>query len=272
LALALSGLNPFPSPNSVSIAYISTLHAFTHEISTVKKKRKGNKQAGITARDQFVCSLKSKLSHRTMICVLCGLEETTDHFFISCHSSRLVWRVVHFTFNIPPLINMTNLFGNWLNEIDKKIKEQNRVGVCALVWIILNCHNKVIFNRCANPNFLQVIHRTAFLIYLWSYLLPAEQRVPLDTECSRLMTVVRVIFNQVAGCTLGALTMPHRHYGNTLHTRFPVQSLYDAGIKRRSSYTLLYRKPYRKGRTVAMRHRTCSRVLDIIQLAPFFVG
>jgi hypothetical protein len=51
-------------------------------------------------------------------CVFCGSKETIDHLFISCHFSRLVWRVVHFTFSIPPLINITNLFGNWLNGID----------------------------------------------------------------------------------------------------------------------------------------------------------
>jgi hypothetical protein len=54
----------------------------------------------------------------------------------------------------------------------------------------------VVFNRYANPNFLQVIHRSASLIHLWSYLLPVEQREPLDIECNRLMAVVRAIFNQ----------------------------------------------------------------------------
>jgi hypothetical protein len=56
-------------------------------------------------------------------CVFCGLKETIDPLFISCPFSRLVWRVVHFTVNIPPPSNITNLFGNWLNGIDKKTKE-----------------------------------------------------------------------------------------------------------------------------------------------------
>jgi hypothetical protein len=30
-------------------------------------------------------------------------------------------------------MNITNLFGDWLNRVDKKIKEQIRVGVCAIV-------------------------------------------------------------------------------------------------------------------------------------------
>jgi hypothetical protein len=129
-------------------------------------------------------------------CVFCGSKETIDHLFISYHFSRLVWRVVHFSFNIPPPMNITNLFGNWLNGIDKKTKERIRVGVCALIWTIWNCRNEVVFNRCANPNFLQIIHRSASLIHVWSYLLPVEQQEPLDIGCNRLMAVVRAIFNQ----------------------------------------------------------------------------
>jgi two-component response regulator (ARR-B family) len=60
----------------------------------------------------------------------------------------------------------------------------------------LNYRNEVVFNRSANSNFLQVIQRVASLIYLWSYLLPVEQREPLATGCNRLMAVVRAIFNQ----------------------------------------------------------------------------
>jgi hypothetical protein len=93
-------------------------------------------------------------------------------------------------------MNITNLFGNCLNGIDKKTKERICVGFCALVWTIWNCRNEVVFHRCANPNFLKVIHRAASLIYLWSYLLPVEQREPLDTGCNCLMAVVRAIFNQ----------------------------------------------------------------------------
>jgi hypothetical protein len=43
-----------------------------------------------------------------------------EHLFIRCTFARLVWQVVHFTFNIPPPTNIKNLFGHWLNGIDKK--------------------------------------------------------------------------------------------------------------------------------------------------------
>jgi hypothetical protein len=69
-------------------------------------------------------------------CVSWGSEEIIDHLFIYCHFFRLVWRVVYFIFNIPPPNNITYLFGNWLNGIDKKTEEEIRVEVYALVWTI----------------------------------------------------------------------------------------------------------------------------------------
>jgi hypothetical protein len=65
-------------------------------------------------------------------CVFCGYHEMIDHLFISCSFAHLVWRVVHFTYNIPPPTSVNNLFANWLNGIDKQTKARICVGVCAL--------------------------------------------------------------------------------------------------------------------------------------------
>jgi hypothetical protein len=43
----------------------------------------------------------------------------------------MLWQVVYMAFNITPPSNITNLFGNWLNEVAKKYKGHIRVGVCA---------------------------------------------------------------------------------------------------------------------------------------------
>ena len=104
---------------------------------------------------------------------------------------------MHFTYSIPPPANVTNMFGNWLNGIDKKTKALIRVGVCAIVWAIWNCRNDVVFNRAATPIFLQVIHKATSWIHMWSYLLPVEQRGPMDIGWNRMMAVVWAIFNQV---------------------------------------------------------------------------
>jgi hypothetical protein len=59
-----------------------------------------------------------------------------NHLFISFPFARLVRRVVYATFNIPPPSNITNMFGNWLNGIDKKTKAKICIGVLALCWTI----------------------------------------------------------------------------------------------------------------------------------------
>jgi hypothetical protein len=53
-----------------------------------------------------------------------------------------------------------------------------------------------VFNRNAKPNFLQVIHRAASSIHMWSYLLPPKQRGPINIGCNYLIAVVRAIFSQ----------------------------------------------------------------------------
>jgi two-component response regulator (ARR-B family) len=89
------------------------------------------------------------------------------------------------------------MFGNWLNGIDKKTKSQICVGVCALLWAKWNCRNDLIFKRGEGDFFLQVIHKATYWIHMWSYLLPEDQREPMESECTRLMAVVRAIFSQV---------------------------------------------------------------------------
>jgi hypothetical protein len=129
-------------------------------------------------------------------CVFCDAPESIDHLFISCPFAKLVWRVVQFTFNIEPPTSVTNMFGNWLNGIGRRVKARIRVGVCAIVWAIWNCRNDVVFNKTSSPNFMQVIYRATYWIHMWSYLLPVDQREHMDFGCTRLMAVVRAIFNQ----------------------------------------------------------------------------
>ena len=70
-------------------------------------------------------------------CVFCDMDESMEHLFISCRLASQIWRLIHFTFNITPPANMTNLFGRWLNGIDKVTKSRIRMGVCAILWAIL---------------------------------------------------------------------------------------------------------------------------------------
>jgi hypothetical protein len=52
----------------------------------------------------------------------CDLEETIEHLLLSCMLAKIVWRIVYFTYNIPPPTNITSMFGNCLNGIHKRLK------------------------------------------------------------------------------------------------------------------------------------------------------
>jgi hypothetical protein len=129
-------------------------------------------------------------------CAFCNSEETIEHLFLRCKFAKLTWKVVQFTFNMPPPANIKNMFGKWLNGIDKSSKARIRIGVCAIVWAIWNCRNDIIFNNAKCAPFLQVIHRATHWISTWALLLPEDQRGLMDSGCRRLMAVVQAIFSQ----------------------------------------------------------------------------
>jgi hypothetical protein len=39
--------------------------------------------------------------------------------------------MIYLTYNLPPPANVTNMFGNWLNGVNKKDKERIRIGISA---------------------------------------------------------------------------------------------------------------------------------------------
>ena len=130
-------------------------------------------------------------------CCFCGAQETVEHLFISCPFARLLWRIVNITYDLPPPTNTTNMFGNWLNGVDRISKARIRIGVSALCWSIWRCRNDIMFNRNKTSNLLQVIHMVAHWIQLWAYLLPPDQRDIMATGCNRLLMVAQDIFSRV---------------------------------------------------------------------------
>ena len=88
------------------------------------------------------------------------------------------------------------MFSDWLVGVDKKTKAHIRIGVCAFLWTIWNCRNDIVFNKTGVVHFLQVVYKASYWINLWSLLLPLEQRALMDSGCTRLMAVVRTIFNR----------------------------------------------------------------------------
>jgi hypothetical protein len=51
-------------------------------------------------------------------------NEFSNYLFFDCPFARLIWRTIQFTFNVPPPTNVTNMFENWLDWVDKASKEQ----------------------------------------------------------------------------------------------------------------------------------------------------
>jgi hypothetical protein len=129
-------------------------------------------------------------------CCYCDSMETVEHLFIHCPFAKIIWRMIYFAFNIHPPANITIMFGNWLNGVDKDNKLRIRIGMAALCWSMWNCRNDIIFNRSKGFNFLQVIHMSAYWIQLWSLLLPVDRRECMVTGCNRLLMVVQDFYNR----------------------------------------------------------------------------
>lgn len=51
------------------------------------------------------------------------------------------------TFNLPPPTCISNMFGRWLNAMEKSLKSLILVDSCAICWSIWNCRNDLVFNR-----------------------------------------------------------------------------------------------------------------------------
>jgi hypothetical protein len=57
--------------------------------------------------------------------------------FLSCPFAEDIWRIVFLTYYITPPTNIKNMFGKWLNSIDKMTKARIRIGVSTLCLIDL---------------------------------------------------------------------------------------------------------------------------------------
>ena len=101
-------------------------------------------------------------------------------------STSMIWRVLQFTFDITPPTNITNMFGNSLNRIDKASKARIRVGACALVCAILNYRNDIVLIRWEMLILCRLSISLPIGCKLGLCLLPEEQRPLMDFGCTRL--------------------------------------------------------------------------------------
>ena len=67
-------------------------------------------------------------------CCFLVQEKVVHHLFISCLLAKLLWLMIHVTFNVPPPTSMLDMFGNWLGEVEHKAKSRICVGVILLCF------------------------------------------------------------------------------------------------------------------------------------------
>jgi mannosylglycoprotein endo-beta-mannosidase len=129
-------------------------------------------------------------------CCFCDQDETIQHLFFQCPFAKVIWRIVHMAFGVSAPKNITNIFGNWLQGVDKRVKSQLRVGISALLWAMWHVRNDLTFNKTKNVSFLQVIALATHWTRSWLCLQPVAQRQDMDFGCNRLETVARDLFSR----------------------------------------------------------------------------
>jgi hypothetical protein len=69
------------------------------------------------------------------------METSTSFIYLMSFCPHyLAYDMIHFTYNIPLLTNITNMFGNLLNRLDKDAKARIRIGVFALCRVLVTGH------------------------------------------------------------------------------------------------------------------------------------
>jgi hypothetical protein len=69
-------------------------------------------------------------------CCFRNLEEAIQRLSFDCQMVRIMWMIVHVSFNISPLVNIEHMSTGWLNRINRKLMYKILVGASTLYWAI----------------------------------------------------------------------------------------------------------------------------------------
>jgi hypothetical protein len=75
------------------------------------------------------------------------MNKTIQHLFIECHLAKMIWRFIFYATNLNQLRSINHMFGNWLNNQHKDLKQLIWVGVAAICWAIWKCRNDIVFKK-----------------------------------------------------------------------------------------------------------------------------
>jgi hypothetical protein len=80
-------------------------------------------------------------------CVFCHHDETIKHLFFQYRFARSIWLVIQVASSLFLPCGITNIFGNWLNEIDHRFKKYIRVGAIVFIWSLWLWRNDKVCNK-----------------------------------------------------------------------------------------------------------------------------
>jgi hypothetical protein len=133
--------------------------------------------------------------HRSKKYAFCHQDETIKHLFFQCRLSRSIWSVIQMASTLFPPCSITNIFGNWLNDIDNRFKKHIRVGAIVFIWSLWLYRNDKVFNY-KNSFILQVIYIAIGTLCLWSSLQCPQDRDLYTKVCARLEATASDTFSQ----------------------------------------------------------------------------
>ena len=64
----------------------------------------------------------------------CNSNETIKHLFLDCPYTRMIWRVIFFATGLSQPISIRHMFGSWLSNQNKNIRNLICVGVVTVCW------------------------------------------------------------------------------------------------------------------------------------------
>jgi len=86
------------------------------------------------------------------------------------------------------------MFGSWLSNQSKKIRNLIWVGVAAVCWAIWRCRNDIIFHKVKYHSILQVIFGGTYWLRFWAQLQREEQAKTTLSLMSRNIETIALEF------------------------------------------------------------------------------
>jgi hypothetical protein len=74
-------------------------------------------------------------------CVFYHHNKTIKHIFFQCQLARSIWPIIQICSTLYPLCSVANIFGNWLNGVDRRVKILIRVGAFVIILSLWLCRN-----------------------------------------------------------------------------------------------------------------------------------